>query len=101
MLSCHNTRKDEIQQKEELDDSPFKKLSFRKFFIFIDLGLLANLLSVAVLWKQRKMFIYKLFLAMSFADLVVSFFSLYSAGYWNSHCGCGMLSSYHFHLILS
>ena len=42
-------------------------------FIFIVLGLLANLLSVAVLWKQRKMFIYKLFLAMSFADLVVSF----------------------------
>ena len=35
-------------------------------------GLLANLLNIATLWRQRKLVTYKIFLAMAVADLAVS-----------------------------
>ena len=73
--SCHVTTLEKMKsnRKKRLMILLLKSQVLGNSFIFIVLGLLANLLSVAVLWKQRKMFIYKLFLAMSFADLVVSF----------------------------
>ena len=43
-------------------------------------GLLANLLNIATLWRQRKLVTYKIFLAMAVADLAVSLLS--------SHCCC-------------
>ena len=73
--SCHVTTLEKMKsnRKKRLMILLLKSQVLGNSFIFIVLGLLANLLSVAVLWKQRKMFIYKLFLVISFADLVVSF----------------------------